>query len=44
MGQGYLFAKPMPADDCLTLLTESSDQEGGEQEDMLASSFAATGY
>jgi diguanylate cyclase (GGDEF)-like protein len=43
MGQGFLFAKPMPADDCLRMLTEPGEQDGEEQEDLLAS-FAATGY
>src|ERR1700678_4194186 len=34
VGQGFLFAKPMPADECLALL--GSDAQPAEEEDMLA--------
>jgi diguanylate cyclase (GGDEF)-like protein/PAS domain S-box-containing protein len=35
VGQGFLFARPMPADQCLAML-ENNTQVGGEEEDMLA--------
>ena len=37
IGQGFLFAKPMPADQCLELLADSAETEPEvEEEDMLA--------
>jgi diguanylate cyclase (GGDEF)-like protein/PAS domain S-box-containing protein len=39
IGQGFLFARPMPADQCLALLGNNT-QGPGEEEDMLAA-FAA---
>jgi EAL domain-containing protein (putative c-di-GMP-specific phosphodiesterase class I) len=39
IGQGFLFARPMPADQCLALLGNNA-QAPGEEEDMLAA-FAA---
>jgi len=39
IGQGFLFARPMPADQCLALLGNNA-QGTGEEEDMLAA-FAA---
>jgi len=39
IGQGFLFARPMPADQCLELLGDSAETEAeveAEQEDMLA--------
>jgi EAL domain-containing protein (putative c-di-GMP-specific phosphodiesterase class I) len=39
IGQGFLFARPMPADQCLALLGNNA-QGPGEEEDMLAA-FAA---
>jgi diguanylate cyclase (GGDEF)-like protein/PAS domain S-box-containing protein len=39
IGQGFLFARPMPADQCLALLGNNA-QGAGEEEDMLAA-FAA---
>jgi hypothetical protein len=36
VGQGFLFAKPMPADQCLELLGDNAEPEKPEEEDMLA--------
>jgi diguanylate cyclase (GGDEF)-like protein/PAS domain S-box-containing protein len=36
VGQGFLFAQPMPADQMLQLLREGADPESAEEEDMLA--------
>ena len=35
VGQGFLFARPMPADQCLAMLGNNA-QGAGEEEDMLA--------
>jgi diguanylate cyclase (GGDEF)-like protein/PAS domain S-box-containing protein len=40
IGQGFLFARPMPADQCLPLLLGNQPHGPGEEEDMLAA-FAA---
>jgi diguanylate cyclase (GGDEF)-like protein/PAS domain S-box-containing protein len=36
VGQGFLFARPMPAEQCLELLGDSAETERPEEEDMLA--------
>jgi diguanylate cyclase (GGDEF)-like protein/PAS domain S-box-containing protein len=36
VGQGFLFARPMPAEQCLELLGDSAETEKPEEEDMLA--------
>jgi diguanylate cyclase (GGDEF)-like protein/PAS domain S-box-containing protein len=36
VGQGFLFARPMPADECRVLLGENVETEQPEEEDMLA--------
>jgi diguanylate cyclase (GGDEF)-like protein/PAS domain S-box-containing protein len=36
VGQGFLFARPMPAEQCLELLADSAETERPEDEDMLA--------
>jgi diguanylate cyclase (GGDEF)-like protein/PAS domain S-box-containing protein len=36
VGQGFLFARPMPADKCLELLGDNAETEQPEEEDMLA--------
>jgi len=36
VGQGFLFARPMPAEQCLELLGDSAETVRGEDEDMLA--------
>jgi diguanylate cyclase (GGDEF)-like protein/PAS domain S-box-containing protein len=36
VGQGFLFARPMPADQCLEFLRNDADVEKEEDEDMLA--------
>jgi diguanylate cyclase (GGDEF)-like protein/PAS domain S-box-containing protein len=36
VGQGFLFARPMPAEQCVELLGDSAETEKPEEEDMLA--------
>jgi diguanylate cyclase (GGDEF)-like protein/PAS domain S-box-containing protein len=43
VGQGFLFARPMPADQCLKLLRENADPDKAEDEDMLAVFSAGRG-
>jgi diguanylate cyclase (GGDEF)-like protein/PAS domain S-box-containing protein len=43
VGQGFLFAKPMPADQCLELLGDNAEPEKPEEEDMLAVFSAGRG-
>ncbi|MGB6356254.1 MAG: EAL domain-containing protein, partial [Steroidobacteraceae bacterium] len=43
VGQGFLFARPMPAEQCLKLLAESAEAEKPEDEDMLAVFSAGRG-
>jgi hypothetical protein len=42
VGQGFLFARPMPADQCLEFLRDNADTGKVEDEDMLAV-FSAAG-
>jgi diguanylate cyclase (GGDEF)-like protein/PAS domain S-box-containing protein len=42
VGQGFLFARPVPADECLALLADNADPEAVE-EDMLAAFSAGRG-
>ncbi len=44
VGQGFLFARPMPAKDCLELLGDNAKTEKGQEEDMLAVFSAGGGY
>jgi EAL domain-containing protein (putative c-di-GMP-specific phosphodiesterase class I) len=43
VGQGFLFARPMPAEECLKLLGESAETDQTEEEDMLAVVSAGRG-
>jgi len=43
VGQGFLFARPMPAEQCLELLGDNADTEKTEDEDMLAVFSAGRG-
>jgi diguanylate cyclase (GGDEF)-like protein/PAS domain S-box-containing protein len=43
VGQGFLFARPMPADQCLEYLRDNADSETPEEEDMLAVFSAGRG-
>jgi diguanylate cyclase (GGDEF)-like protein/PAS domain S-box-containing protein len=43
VGQGFLFARPMPADDILTLLRNEAEPAKEEEEDMLAVFSAGRG-
>jgi diguanylate cyclase (GGDEF)-like protein/PAS domain S-box-containing protein len=43
VGQGFLFARPMPADQCVELLGDNADTEKTEEEDMLAVFSAGRG-
>jgi EAL domain-containing protein (putative c-di-GMP-specific phosphodiesterase class I) len=43
IGQGYLFARPMPADQCLQFLRENAEPAKDEEEDMLAVFSAGRG-
>jgi diguanylate cyclase (GGDEF)-like protein len=43
VGQGFLFARPMPAEQCLELLGDNADTEKTEEEDMLAVFSAGRG-
>jgi diguanylate cyclase (GGDEF)-like protein/PAS domain S-box-containing protein len=43
VGQGFLFARPMPADQCLKLLSDDAETEPAEDEDMLAVFSAGRG-
>jgi diguanylate cyclase (GGDEF)-like protein/PAS domain S-box-containing protein len=43
VGQGFLFARPMPAEECLKLLGESAETDNTEEEDMLAVFSAGRG-
>jgi diguanylate cyclase (GGDEF)-like protein/PAS domain S-box-containing protein len=43
VGQGFLFARPMPADQCLQLLGDNAATEKTEEEDMLAVFSAGRG-
>jgi diguanylate cyclase (GGDEF)-like protein/PAS domain S-box-containing protein len=43
VGQGFLFARPMPADECLKLLRDNAAIEPAEDEDMLAVFSAGRG-
>jgi EAL domain-containing protein (putative c-di-GMP-specific phosphodiesterase class I) len=36
VGQGFLFARPMPAEQCVELLGDSAETEAPKEEDMLA--------
>jgi diguanylate cyclase (GGDEF)-like protein/PAS domain S-box-containing protein len=36
VGQGFLFARPMPAEQCLELLGDNAESDKAEEEDMLA--------
>jgi EAL domain-containing protein (putative c-di-GMP-specific phosphodiesterase class I) len=35
VGQGFLFARPMPANECLKLLRENAESDEPDEEDML---------
>jgi diguanylate cyclase (GGDEF)-like protein/PAS domain S-box-containing protein len=43
VGQGFLFARPMPAEQCLELLRDNAEPEKAEEEDMLAVFSAGRG-
>ncbi len=43
VGQGFLFARPMPAEQCLQLLGDNAEPEKAEEEDMLAVFSAGRG-
>ena len=43
VGQGFLFARPMPAEQCLELLGDNAEPEKAEEEDMLAVFSAGRG-
>ena len=43
VGQGFLFARPMPADQCLELLRDNAETDKPEDEDMLAVFSAGRG-
>ena len=43
VGQGFLFARPMPAEQCLELLGDAAETEKPEDEDMLAVFSAGRG-
>jgi diguanylate cyclase (GGDEF)-like protein/PAS domain S-box-containing protein len=43
VGQGYLFARPMPADQCLQFLRDNAEPAKDEEEDMLAVFSAGRG-
>jgi diguanylate cyclase (GGDEF)-like protein/PAS domain S-box-containing protein len=43
VGQGFLFARPMPADQCLELLRDNAETDQAEDEDMLAVFSAGRG-
>jgi diguanylate cyclase (GGDEF)-like protein len=43
VGQGFLFARPMPAEECLKLLGENAETDQTEEEDMLAVFSAGRG-
>lgn len=43
VGQGFLFARPMPADQCLELLGDNGENEKADDEDMLAIFSAGRG-
>jgi EAL domain-containing protein (putative c-di-GMP-specific phosphodiesterase class I) len=43
VGQGFLFARPMPADECMKLLADNVETDAPEDEDMLAVFSAGRG-
>jgi diguanylate cyclase (GGDEF)-like protein/PAS domain S-box-containing protein len=43
VGQGFLFARPMPAEECLKLLADNAGTDSPEDEDMLAVFSAGRG-
>jgi diguanylate cyclase (GGDEF)-like protein/PAS domain S-box-containing protein len=43
VGQGFLFARPMPAEECMKLLGENAETDQTEEEDMLAVFSAGRG-
>jgi diguanylate cyclase (GGDEF)-like protein/PAS domain S-box-containing protein len=43
VGQGFLFAQPMPAEQCVKLLADSAETEKPEDEDMLAAFSSGRG-
>ncbi len=43
VGQGFLFARPMPAEECLKLLADNVETDSPEDEDMLAVFSAGRG-
>ena len=43
VGQGFLFARPMPAEECLKLLADNAEIDSPEDEDMLAVFSAGRG-
>src|ERR1700678_411909 len=43
IGQGFLFAHPMPAEQCVKLLADSAETEKPEDEDMLAAFSSGRG-
>jgi diguanylate cyclase (GGDEF)-like protein/PAS domain S-box-containing protein len=43
VGQGFLFARPMPADECMKLLADNVETDSPEDEDMLAVFSAGRG-
>src|SRR5882724_4795256 len=43
VGQGFLFARPMPAEECLKLLADNPETDAPEDEDMLAVFSAGRG-
>jgi len=43
VGQGFLFARPMPAEECLKLLADNPETDDPEDEDMLAVFSAGRG-
>ena len=43
VGQGFLFARPMPADQCLEMLRDNTETDKAEDEDILAEFSAGRG-